>query len=123
MKRIYCIILSLCLMLTSAASTASAANGKDTTMVYNEARPLIYEDAWDLWPYVFLNENGEPDGYNVDLLKMIFKELDIPYVVRLKPTLEAQSDLRERKSDLMLRMDASFSRNNAPSFSSSPIAW
>ena len=106
-------VLMALLMLTSAASTASAANGKDTTMVYNEARPLIYEDAWDLWPYVFLNENGEPDGYNVDLLKMIFKELDIPYVVRLKPTLEAQSDLRERKSDLMLRMDASFSRNNA----------
>ena len=106
-------VLMALLMLTSAASTASAANGKDTTMVYNEARPLIYEDAWDLWPYVFLNENGEPDGYNIDLLKMIFKELDIPYVVRLKPTLEAQSDLRERKSDLMLRMDASFSRNNA----------
>lgn len=106
-------VLMALLMLTSAASTASAANGKDTTMVYNEARPLIYEDAWDLWPYVFLNENGEPDGYNVDLLKMIFKELNIPYVVRLKPTLEAQSDLRERKSDLMFRMDASFSRNNA----------
>ena len=106
-------VLMALLMLTSAASTASAANGKDTTMVYNEARPLIYEDAWDLWPYVFLNENGEPDGYNIDLLKMIFKELDIPYVVKLKPTLEAQSDLRERKSDLMLRMDASFSRNNA----------
>ena len=105
--------LTALLMLTSAVSTASAANDKDSTIVYNEARPLIYEDAWDLWPYVFLNENGEPDGYNIDLLKMIFKELDIPYVIKLKPTLEAQSDLRDRKSDLMLRMDANFSRNNA----------
>ena len=91
----------------------AAADKKDTTIVYNEARPLIYEDAWDLWPYVFLNENGEPDGFNVDLLKMIFKEMGIPYIIKLKPTLEAQADLRERKSDLMLRMDASFTRNNA----------
>jgi len=81
--------------------------------VYDERSPLVYEDAWDLWPYVFLNENGEPDGFNIDLLKMIFKELDIPYVIKLKPTLEAQADLENGKSNLMLRMDAKFSRGNS----------
>ena len=100
-------------LLTIHCSLFTSAAPNDSIIVYNETRPLIYEDAWDLWPYVFLNENGEPDGYNIDLLKMIFKELDIPYVIKLKPTLEAQADLRDRKSDLMLRMDASFSRNNA----------
>ena len=39
----------------------------DTIRTYTTEHPLIYEDAWDLWPYVFLNENGEPDGYNIDL--------------------------------------------------------
>lgn len=92
---------------------AASAAPNDSIIVYNEEHPLIYEDAWDLWPYVFLNENGEPDGYNIDLLKMIFKELDIPYVVKLKPTLEAQADLKNKKSDLMLRMDANFARNNS----------
>ena len=58
----------------------------DSVRVFTTERPLVYEDAWDLWPYVFLNENGEPDGYNIDLLKLIFKELDIPYIVKLKPT-------------------------------------
>ena len=86
---------------------------KDSIIVYNDQRPLVYEDAWDLWPYVFLNENGEPDGYNIDLLKMIFKELDIPYIIKLRPTLEAQKDLKDHKSDLMLRMDADFARNNS----------
>ena len=89
------------------------AQRQDSTKVYDEQHPLVYEDAWDLWPYVFLNENGEPDGYNIDLLKMIFKKLDIPYIIKLKPTLEAQTDLRNGKSDLMLRMDASFSRGNS----------
>ena len=90
-----------------------AQQNKDSVIVYNDKRPLIYEDAWDLWPYVFLNENGEPDGYNIDLLKLIFKELDIPYEIRLRPTLEAQKDLKEHKSDLMLRMDADFARHNS----------
>ena len=85
----------------------------DSARVFTTERPLIYEDAWDLWPYVFLNENGEPDGYNIDLLKLIFKELDIPYVIKLMPTLEAQADLKSGKSDLMLRMDADFSRGNS----------
>ena len=86
---------------------------EETAKTYTTEHPLIYEDAWDLWPYVFLNENGEPDGYNIDLLKLIFKELDIPYVIKLKPTLEAQADLTNGKSDLMLRMDAEYSRVNS----------
>ena len=104
------------LLLSSVFSlTASAQNPlktADSIRVFDNEHPLVYEDAWDLWPYVFLNENGEPDGYNVDLLKMIFKRLNIPYIIKLKPTLEAQADLKSGKSDLMLRMDASFSRGN-----------
>ena len=105
-------IFALLVACHLSLGTAHAQN-KDSIIVYNDERPLIYEDAWDLWPYVFLNENGEPDGYNIDLLKMIFKELDIPYEIRLRPTLEAQKDLKEHKSDLMLRMDADFARNNS----------
>ena len=99
--------------LWSWQTTVAQTTPTDTTRTYTTAHPLIYEDAWDLWPYVFLNENGEPDGYNIDLLKLIFKELDIPYVIKLKPTLEAQADLKNGKSDLMLRMDAEYSRENS----------
>lgn len=100
------VLLAFCSLMTIQAQT-------DSTRVFTTEHPLIYEDAWDLWPYVFLNENGEPDGYNIDLLKLIFKELDIPYVIKLMPTLEAQADLKNGKSDLMLRMDADFSRGNS----------
>ena len=111
MKR-YKIIALLVACHLSLGITLAQQN-KDSIVVYNDKRPLIYEDAWDLWPYVFLNENGEPDGYNIELLKMIFKELDIPYEIRLRPTLEAQKDLKDHKSDLMLRMDADFARHNS----------
>ena len=109
-KRILAILFTLSLfqLLTIPVSAQT-----DSVKVFTEEHPLVYEDAWDLWPYVFLNENGEPDGYNIDLLRIIFKRLDIPYIVKLKPTLEAQADLKSGKSDLMLRMDASFSRGNS----------
>ena len=103
----------LALLVAFHCSCATMRAQTDSTRVFTTERPLIYEDAWDLWPYVFLNENGEPDGYNIDLLKLIFKELDIPYVIKLMPTLEAQADLKSGKSDLMLRMDADFSRGNS----------
>lgn len=106
-------IIALLVACHLSLGITHAQQNKDSVIVYNDKRPLIYEDAWDLWPYVFLNENGEPDGYNIDLLKMIFKELDIPYEIRLRPTLEAQKDLKEHKSDLMLRMDADFARHNS----------
>ena len=75
---------------------------------YTEEQPLVYEDAWDLWPYSFLNDTGDPMGYNIDLLKLIFKELDIPYIIKLKPTQDALNDLKSGRADLMCGMDAHF---------------
>ena len=80
----------------------------DSTRTFTEEHPLIYEDAWDLWPYAFLNENGEPVGYNIDLLRMLCKELDIPFLIKLKPTQEALEDLKNGHADLMCGMDAHF---------------
>ena len=88
--------------------SAMADNAPDSIISFSTERPLVYEDAWDLWPYSFLNENGEPVGYNIDLLKLICKRLDIPYVIKLKPTSEALEDLKEGHSDLMMGMDAKF---------------
>ena len=104
---------ALAVLIAYQCSCTTILAQADSTRVFTTEHPLIYEDAWDLWPYVFLNENGEPDGYNIDLLKLIFKELDIPYVIKLMPTLDAQADLKSGKSDLMLRMDADFSRGNS----------
>ena len=91
-------LLTLCLAMASAASARP----------YTREHPLVYEDAWDLWPYVYLNDKGQPEGYNIDMLQLLLKELDIPYVIRLKPTSEALEDLKAGRSDLMLGMVASY---------------
>ena len=90
----------LWVLTTAAILLAMPVAAQDLHAKYNKEHPLIYVDAWDLWPYVF-QENGKPMGYNIDLLTLIFKELGIPYVVKLKPTKDALEDLRTGRSNLM----------------------
>ncbi len=75
---------------------------------FTNEHPLIYEDAWDLWPYAFLNETGEPEGFNIDLVKLICSELNIPYRIKLKPTQDALNDLKAGRADLMCGMEARY---------------
>lgn len=96
------------LLFFAILSLTTMAAKSDSTRVYTEQNPLVYEDAWDLWPYAFLNDNGEPDGFNIDLIRLIMKELDIPYIIKLRPQQQAFEDLRDRKSDLMLGLAVGF---------------
>ena len=116
--RLYILCLLIGLMSATVPSLAAPAdstagnngNTKHATgiSIYTEEHPLVYEDVWDLWPYSFLNDNGEPDGYNVDLIRMMMKDLDIPYVIKMKPAEEAFNDLKAGKSDLMLGLAVGF---------------
>ena len=96
------------LLFVAFLSLTTMAAKSDSTRVYTEQNPLVYEDAWDLWPYAFFNDNGEPDGFNIDLIRLIMKELNIPYIIRLRPQQQAFEDLRDRKSDLMLGLAVGF---------------
>jgi len=107
MNRTYTIIMAI-LMLCCTNTFVQAASQDENIRAYTEEHPLVYEDVFDLWPYSFLNENGEPDGYNVELIQMMLKELNIPYVIRMKPKQECFRDLRDGKSDLMFGLAAGF---------------
>ena len=54
---------------------------------YTEQRPLTMVCDWELPPYEFFNDVGEPSGYTIDLLTIILDKLKIPYkfVPREKP--------------------------------------
>lgn len=99
------VLLCLCCLLLPESAYAQQDEAEQE---FTEQQPLVYEDAWDLWPYTFLDENGEPVGYNIDLLKLLMKELNIPYIVKLKPTVRALEDLKAGRADLMFGMDAHF---------------
>lgn len=95
-------------LLLGAHLPLHAASQDENIRVYTPEHPLIYEDVFDLWPYSFLNEKGEPDGYNVELIRLMLKELDIPFVIKMKPQHECFEDLKSGKSDLMFALAAGF---------------
>ena len=81
--------LALAFILALNSSNLMAQNDGGTTpqprhRQYTKGQPLVYEDVWDLWPYSFLNDNGEPEGYNIDLIRLMMDRLNIPYVIKLK---------------------------------------
>lgn len=102
-RRLLLIVTILC-----CACNDMLAQQESGKRVYDEEHPLIYEDVWDLWPYAFLNENGKPDGYNIDLIRLLMNELGIPYVIKMKSQAEAFRDLRDGRSDLMLGLAVGF---------------
>ncbi|MBR1410309.1 MAG: transporter substrate-binding domain-containing protein [Prevotella sp.] len=94
----------LVLLLVFSLYTICTSAQADGKRVYTKDNPLVYEDTWNLWPYSFLNEQGEPEGYNIDLLKLMMSKLDIPYVIKLKSRQEVLEDLKSGKCDLTVYM-------------------
>ena len=85
-----------------AAPNPNHSGPQPRSRQYTKENPLVYEDVWDLWPYSFLNDNGEPEGYNIDLIRLMMQRLNIPYVIKLKSAEETFNDLKNGKSDLTL---------------------
>lgn len=78
----------------------------DTLDIYTDHKPLVYEDATNFYPYTYINDKGEPDGYNVALVKLLLDELKIPYVIKLKPFREVLADLKSGQCDLTFGLPA-----------------
>ena len=72
----------------------------DFTTLYTDSKPLVYEDATNFYPYAYINKEGNPDGYNVELIKLLLDDLKIPYTIQLKPFREVLADLKSGQCDI-----------------------
>lgn len=101
------------LLTLVTVSISAAANSNDSTsrsLPYTESNPLIYEDAYNQWPYSFINDDGEPDGFNIDVVKMVLKKLKIPYIIRLTHPNQTLATIKNGESNLT---QAIYSNHNA----------
>ena len=97
--------------------TSSASAQPDYS--YTEDKPVIIASDWDFPPYEYSNDQGEPAGYNVELLQMIFKKLDIPYRIILREWSEAAQTFERRDADLVI--DPSYRFHGRPYIRSTNI--
>ena len=68
-------------------------------------------------PYEFINANGQPDGFNIDLVRAIAKYLDINIDIQLGPWSEMVNKLKDGRIDLLPGMFYSSRRDQHFNFS------
>ena len=69
------IILLTCLTVLCSILPTEAQWARE----YTEDHPLVIVSDWEFPPYEFRNDNGEPDGYNVEVLDLILNNLKVPH--------------------------------------------
>ena len=90
------IILLTCLMLCSLLP-AEAQWARE----YTEDHPLIIVSDWEFPPYEFRNDNGEADGYNVEVLDLILNNLKIPHKYLMQEWFQCTKTFESHEADLI----------------------
>ncbi len=86
------------LLLASVLQTAAQA----LTDRYTRHHPVIVACHWDNPPYEFLNNEGEPAGINIDIVKAVMQELDLPCQFVMKEWSVAKNAFENGNADLIL---------------------
>lgn len=101
---------------SSAASWFTAYGGDrpgDATLPlgirYTKRHPLIIVADWNYPPYSFRNDNGEPDGFLIEMIGSIFNQLHVPYEIRMMDLHEARRQLYRGEAQLMMQVGDSLS--------------
>ena len=55
-------------------------------------------------PYEFINEKGEPDGFNIELFRELAKELKLDYNLELEPWNQVRAQLENKEIDVITGM-------------------
>ena len=95
-------LLSLIFFYLLSSSIFSLTASAQIDYSYTKENPVIIASDWDFPPYEYSNDQGEPAGYNVELLQTIFKKLDIPYRIILREWSEAAQTFERRDADLVI---------------------
>lgn len=103
-------VVALFLLLWPAVSTATPAPGKQVAVI------MVGGDR-DYPPYEFIDKNGEPSGYNVELTKAIAGVMGMKVQFRLGAWSEMRADLQSGKIDVLQGMSYSPERAGEVDFS------
>jgi len=98
LKRYLYLITLLCLLAVDAATAQDTA----LTERYNSKRPVTIACDWDKPPYEFLNNNGQPAGSNIDIMRTIMRELKLPCRFIMKEWGNAIKTFERGEADLIL---------------------
>ena len=94
MKRSIFILILLCTWI----QVSTAAN--DSTIVKSHNKVVVYAGNRNFPPFEFVNEKGEPDGFDIDLFVAVMKQLHLPYRIEMKEFRYVLADMKDGESDV-----------------------
>ena len=99
-----CIPLFFCaLTLVCKLTMAVSAVGREIPRQYPEVPDtILVKGDWYYPPYEFLDENGKPAGFNVELFKAIAEDLGLTYRMELGPWSQVREELVNGEIDVIL---------------------
>ena len=100
------IILLTCLML-GWLLPAEAQWARE----YTEERPLIIVSDWEFPPYEFRNDNGEADGYNVEVLDLILNNLKVPHKFLMQEWFQCTRTFESHEADLIHALTINYKKH------------
>jgi signal transduction histidine kinase len=68
---------------------------------YTEKHPLVIAGDWDFRPFEFINIEGQPAGYNVEVLNLILDRLGIPHKFVMQEWHLATEMFKQHDADLI----------------------
>ena len=68
---------------------------------YTAEHPLTIVCDRDFPPFEFINDNGQPDGLNIDVLNRILDNLNIPHTFIMREWNQATNTFEKSKADLI----------------------
>ena len=92
-------ILAILFALHGVLMTIGAQSLSDK---YTAQRPVVVVCDWDKPPYEFMNNNGEPAGSNIDIMRAVMKEIGIPVTFLMKEWSTALKTFERGDADIIL---------------------
>ena len=94
LRMLLAVLAAQCSLLTATAQTLNDR--------YNSSRPVVMACDWDKPPYEYLNDKGEPAGTNIDVMRAIMKEMNLPIRFVMKDWGNAIKTFERGDADIIM---------------------
>jgi signal transduction histidine kinase/CheY-like chemotaxis protein len=102
-------LIAFFLIILGALSGNSAPLVPDS-LFHVADRILVVQGDHYYPPFEFINEDGEPDGFNVELFRAMAEMLGLKYTIELGPWKQVRANLEEGRCDVLLGLMVSDQR-------------
>ncbi|MGM0551899.1 MAG: transporter substrate-binding domain-containing protein [Bacteroidota bacterium] len=120
------VLLIVTMGLTGMLLESGAQSAKDSSLssLFRHTHVAGFQDSvihavgdYSYPPYEFLNDQGEPDGFNVEIMRAVAKAMDLTVHISMYPWVDVRDSIEAGKVDVVMGMYRTEERDRTVDFS------